>query len=420
MHPRLVKEADTLSEEGYSVRVCAGQYMDGAMEADETILRRANWRVSFLCLKSDERPYLFLKSRIRHRLCRQLIELFWPINLTKTFEKLICCAYEVVFPELLGLALEEPADLYIAHDLRALPVAVIAARLCQAKVGFDAEDFYSGKERLEKRPNFTRALKEYVEQRYLGQCDYVTAGSPAIAEAYAAKYGVPKPVFILNVFPLSQRPSEFRHGNTNTPLTLYWFSRTIGARRGLEDIVRAMGLLKGHQIDLHLRGAWYNGYRKELLRLATTVGLDSQRIIIHPPGPPEEMVRLANPYDVGLAIEPGAGENNQIALSNKLFTYLLAGNAVIATNTKGQQAVTKSLRCAAYCYEPGDVNMLARHLKFLLENRRLLEESRRQAWDWGTRQYNWDLEKRKFLRVVKEVLVGDQVAHDTERVFVSG
>jgi hypothetical protein len=40
------------------------------------------------------------------------------------------------------------------------------------------------------------------------------------------------------------------------------------------------------------------------------------------------------------------------------------------------------------------------------EDRRLLDEARRQAWDWGTRQYNWDLEKKKFLQVVEALLFG--------------
>ena len=129
-----------------------------------------------------------------------------------------------------------------------------------------------------------------------------------------------------------------------------------------------------------------------------------EQIIAHSPESPDEMVRLAGLFDIGLALEPGRDENNQIAISNKLFTYLLAGNVVIATATKGQRPVIEALGAAGFCYEPGDVDTLAHRLKLWLEDRTSLQEARRQAWDWGTRQYNWDLEKKKFLQVIETVL----------------
>jgi len=347
-----------------------------------------------------------------------LIQLFQLNRLPPSLEKLAWSAYDRVLPELLKLVLAKPADLYIAHDLRALPIAVTAARLHKTKSGFDAEDFYSGKKWFEKIPVLTQTLKEYIEQRYLNQCDYITAGSPDIAEAYAVKYEIAKPVFLLNVFPLSQRPKEFRRGTKNSPLSLYWFSQTIGARRGLEDVIRAIATLGGCPINLHLRGNWQKGYRKKLFQLVEQVGLDSRQIVIHPPGAPDEMIRLASHFDVGLALEPGLSENNQIALSNKLFTYLLAGNAVIATSTKSQRALVQDLGSAAYCYEPGDVRTLARRLKIWFYDRESLEESRRQAWDWGTRRYNWDLEKGKLLQAIERVLGSNQTSREKGHVLV--
>jgi glycosyltransferase involved in cell wall biosynthesis len=189
-----------------------------------------------------------------------------------------------------------------------------------------------------------------------------------------------------------------------SPLTLYWFSQTIGARRGLEDVVRAMGQLTGCDIELHLRGNWQAGYQDQLFELASSLGVAANRIEDYSPAPADEMVSLAAGYDVGLALEPGTNQNNEIALSNKILTYLLAGNALIATATRAQEALVETVDKAGFCYEPGDVKTLAAQLKRWHDDRNLLEEARRQSWEYGATRYNWDVEKHKFLQVVKNVL----------------
>jgi glycosyltransferase involved in cell wall biosynthesis len=296
------------------------------------------------------------------------------------------------------------ADLYIAHNLGALPAAVAAAEKHQAHVGFDAEDLHSGERGFGSRGSPIDELTVMVEQRYLPYCDYVTAAAPGIAEAYTAKYGIPTPVTILNVFPLWQRLREFRLSKDNGPLTLYWFSQTIGPYRGLEDVVQAMGILRGCAIELHMCGVWQHGYRDHLSQFAKSVGMEPEQIVVHPPIPPDEMVRHAAEYDVGLALEQPYCENRNLCLTNKIFTYLLAGNAVIATATKGQQPIVESIGYAGFCYEPGDANALAGHLKLWYEDRASLQTARQEAWDWGTKKYNWDLEKKKFLQVVETTL----------------
>ena len=76
-------------------------------------------------------------------------------------------------------------------------------------------------------------------------------------------------------------------------LRLYWFSQTIGAGRGLEEVVRAVGLA-GIPAELHLRGRPANGYL-ETLRALTTTAAPKARIFVHEPSPPDEMARECSP-----------------------------------------------------------------------------------------------------------------------------
>lgn len=397
-NPRLVKEADVLTEAGYEVHVLCGHRVSWADEKDGDLLKSRRWSCTYVGGHPSRNRLRYTWTRFRHGMSRRGVA-FLPDS--SVLQRWALCR---VLPELECAAKRVPARLYIAHYPGALAAAVAAAQKYNARVGFDAEDFHTGERALSQGGSVRDIVTEYFESRYLSQCAYITAASPGIAEAYAAKYRILKPIPVLNVFPLSQRPREFRSSKASDPLTLYWFSQTIGARRGLEDVLRAIGILPGCRIELHLRGDWQPGYREQLFRFAASVGVRPGQIIAHHPEAADEMVRLASLFDIGLAVEPGRDKNNQIAISNKIFTYLLAGNAVIATATKGQRPIIEAIAPAGFCYEPGDVDTLAHQLKSWFEDRASLEEARRQAWGWGTREYNWDLEKKKFLQVVETAL----------------
>jgi glycosyltransferase involved in cell wall biosynthesis len=340
----------------------------------------------------------YWRTRLRHGLARRL-PLAWPLS-----DRLRRYAVCRVMPELAGAAMRAKADLYIAHYTGALVAAAGGARANRALFAFDAEDFETGSYPLAAGPSPMDRLVERFERQYLPRCSYVTAASPGIAEAYNARYGIPLPTTILNVFPLAERPRELRGTPPDGPLRLYWFSQTIGLGRGLEDVIQAMGQLKGCKIELHLRGRWAGRYKEGLFSLATSVGVLRQQIYSHDPEPQSEMIRLAALHDVGLALERKDTENHDLCLANKIFTYLLAGNAVIATATRGQQLIMETIGEAGFSYEPGDVNALVRCLRLWYENRNFLQQAREKSWDWGTRRFNWDLEKKKLVQQVDAVL----------------
>jgi hypothetical protein len=404
----LVKEADALAEAGFDVTVICAFWADWARKTDRNLLASRSWSRTYVGGDPESAPIPYHWTKFRHGIARRLV------GRTGGFQFLECWAACRVLPELVNAARNTPADLYVAHNLGALPAAVAAARANEASAGFDVEDLHSAMvPEAEMTAADLRAAN--IETAWLPHCDYLTAASPGIAEAYSARYGLSLPTTILNVFPLAQRPSERRHGNPDGPLTLYWFSQTIGAGEGLEDVVAAMGLLKDKALELHLRGVWASGYADRLLRLAVSVGIDPARIIHHPPEPPEEMVRLAAAYDVGLSLQIPTCINHDICLTNKLFTYILAGNAVVATATEGQRPILEKIGNAGAGYQPGDVHTLANCLNTWVRDRDALEAARRQAWACGTQVYNWDIEKAKFLNVVDRTLARSSQAKETIR-----
>jgi glycosyltransferase involved in cell wall biosynthesis len=393
-NPRLVKEADALAASGHHVHVIGAKRADWADASDRELLPGRAWTSEIIEWRRRADGSRLWKAAIRHRIAR--ISAGLPGG-----DGWLGAAASPVTPDLTTAALAWPADLYIAHNLGALPAGAAAASRRGALLGFDAEDFHSG-QFVDQSSSECRIARQ-VESRFLPRCDYVTASSPGIADRYEALTGNVQPTIILNAFPTSERPRQ-QPTPGGRPRRLYWFSQTIGRDRGLEDAILAMGQLREFNLELHLRGEWQANFEDRLRALARNVGLREDQLVAHAPAPAGQMVRLAATYDVGLALEPGDSTNSDLLLSNKLFTYLLAGVPAILTETSGQRTFAASLGSAGQAVAIGNVNELAAALRLWLADSEAWISARQAAWDLGTRRYNWDLEQQKFLAVVDRVL----------------
>src|SRR5579884_4024423 len=334
-NPRLVKEASAAAAAGYRVHVVFTQYMDELAPADDEILaanpcwnaRRIDWR-----RRRGGARMRRSSSALRQRAALKLFNMIrWPGFGVRAIARM--------YDDLLDLATRARADVYVAHNLEALPVAAAAARRSHARCAFNAEDFHRGQLTSES-PAAARRLVEWTERTFLPECAYVTASSDGIADAYREAIGIDQPPTVLNVSPLAERntPVDARRlaaERCGASRTLYWFSQTIGPGRGLEDAVDALALLDP-SLHLVLRGLWAPGYERELIGRAHAVGV-GHRLHRHETAPPSWMVPLAAQHDLGLALEPPRCHNARICASNKLFTYLAAGIPVVATETDGQR-----------------------------------------------------------------------------------
>ena len=398
-NPRLVKEADALVEAGYTVSVLACSYWLWAEAADASFASRP-WDVRTTRFGGLASGLSGRWIRLRHRLAREAAARLGPGRVPAA---LLAPALHYITPDLTRLARDTPADLYIAHNLGALPAAAAAAQQHGARLGFDAEDFHRGELADVPANAPQRALVAAVEDHFLPRCDYVTAASEGIGRAYAEATGIALPTTILNVFPRADRtaPVEAAELAAEVPpgaRSLHWFSQTIGPGRGLEDAVRALRLLP-EDVVLSLRGGWADGYEARLRGLAEREGVGARvRVLGH--CPPGEVVRRAAEHHVGLALEVPATVNRDLCVTNKLFTYLLAGLPAAASATTGQRAVCAALPEATRLYPPGDASALAEAAKRLLAD----PSAHTAAARAGQERYCWDAEQRNFLAVIAGVV----------------
>lgn len=395
--PRLVKEADALSAADYDVRVIATEFSSWAKVFDGDF-RDRGWKIE------SPRPFGPMAPRLQR--FRQLARSRTAKLLVKAriwHQRIVERAWHDATPDLIAAATRVPADLYIAHYPAALPAAAAAARCHSARYAFDAEDFHLGDPPEGPQYDLQRRMTRKIEGRYLPGCAFVTAASPGIAKAYAAAYAIPEPTVILNVFPRANAPEGPTPAGVATPgPSLYWFSQTVGADRGLECAVRAIGhsRFKPH---LYLRGSVSPAYETHLRALAGAADA-AGRIHFLPPAEPAQMERLAAQYDLGLAAETGNTSNHRIALANKIFSYLLAGVPVLLSDIPAHRDIAGSFGCAARLFRVDDSESLAHAIDFYLADPAMLAASRAQAYALGQTRFNADVELTKLVQIVRDAL----------------
>ena len=340
-----------------------------------------------------------MHASLRYRLCRQLVK---AIGADKLPAAVVGRAMNRASPELVSATAAERADLIYSGGGALLP-AMLAARRLGVPYAVDLEDFHSGEQAsTTAEGKLTNALAQAAERVVFHEAVFLTTASDAMADQYATKYGR-KPLVINNTFRLPASPPDLTPTN-GSPLRLYWFGQTIGPGRGLEDCVNAAGLA-GIMCELHLCGKAVPGYFSSLRQL-TAQCAPKLTIIQHEPVASDDMVDTCRGMDVGLALEPGFSDNNALALSNKALTYILAGLAVILTDTPGQRALARDLGAGAWLYSPGDVARLAAGLKLWAEDPPLLLTARKAAWDAACRRWHWKHpeEEGALLRAIETVL----------------
>ena len=397
-NPRIAKEAAALLDAGYRVTVVCGSYAGWSQRFAADALPQA-CSIKEVRYGPAAAPGDRLVQLGRRFGGRMLVAAGAPLAQAAVL------ANSDATPGLRSAALQTEADLFVAHYVAALPAAADAARAHNALYAFDAEDFHTGEIPDTPARARERGIVRSIERALLPGCAHVTAASPGIAAAYATEYGLRDPTVVLNVFPRSNAPgAPTPKGEARPGPSLYWFSQTIGPNRGLECAVEALALAQSRP-HLYLRGTPSAGYLDILRGLAASAGV-GDRLHFLEPAHPRDMEKLAARHDLGLVCETGYTHNRRIALTNKQFSYLLAGIPAIMSDVAAHHAFARDAEGAATLYETGRAGSLAARIDDILQHPDRLAAMRLRAYQLGQERFNWEVEQSKLIACVRETLAG--------------
>ena len=386
--PRPQKEADTLAAAGHDVMV-AGVWFDAELaKRDMALLADKDWTFY---------PALDFRPGQRDR---------FGVRLQAAAARRLYRWLGVKTPALLGygarrllrLAQAVSADLTIVHSEAGLWVGQRLMRQGHA-VGVDFEDWFSQDLLPSARQTRPTAWIAELEAALLRGGSYRLAPSQAMAQAIAAHYHVTPPTVVYNVFPqMKPEPPQVRAHGT---LRLHWFSQTIGPGRGLELLFEALPHLT-QPVDVHLRGACAAANQTWL---ATQIPLGwAAHVHIHPTVPNVELPARIAENDIGLALEQVDPPSRDLTVTNKLFQYLQAGLAVVATDTAGQREVFQQAPAIGHLVAAGDAIALAAAIDDLICNPTRLQAAQAAARQAAQSRFSWEREEKTLLAATTRAL----------------
>lgn len=404
--PRVLKEAITLQEAGYRVQVVCGRNTRSLDKDDLELISHHRLEVHRV---DTFRHVRTLFDDLRFRMARQ------RRRNRRTSSLAVCALAEnrSVGALLRTVRRLPAADLYLGHAPSGLAAAGYAATTRGARLGFDAEDFHPAETHdVVNDPAALHGL-ETIERTYLPRCAHFTAASPLIGDAYVETYQVSPPRTVLNTFPKHEGPSFPSSPPAGARPRLYWYSQTIGPGRGLEAVILTLGKMKT-PCDLDLRGEAVPGFVEKLKTLSQQTGYRGVLQIL-PRAAPENLVTLTTSYDLGLALEQTTPRNRDLCLTNKLFTYLLAGVPVAYTPTQAQRLFATTVGEAAIELPLHEPATAAHRLDQYFATPSAQTQAREQAWKVAQSRYHWEFDAQEFLDSLQRALLDHRPSRPPSR-----
>ena len=394
-NPRVVKEADALAAAGFKVTVVGPIFSEQDQARDLVLLKNRQWqRIAAPDLLT---PSLLGYKRFIARAGRRL-----SILAVRHLGLSLAGSLAYSINDTISTAEKLRADIYSCHQEAGL---VVFEKL--SKKGFactvDIEDWYSRDLLPSAQKDRPIALLRRLEKFALQNAKVSFTTSQALAAALAAENGSPLPVVLFNAFEWSGRAKmdgQIRDRKNPDIPSLYWFSQTIGPGRGLEELIDAVKLIDC-KFELHIRGDGSDAYKQLLL---SRLSIEKRaRICFHATTDPDALLSRIAEHDIGLALEARVPLNKDVTISNKLFQYMLAGCAVVASRNSGQEEAHASF--------PGAISLcdlqpeaIAAALFELMTDPVRLAKAKASALEAARTSASWELAARKLVDVYRDAL----------------
>ncbi len=367
-----------MNELNAQVTVVAFQLHNWTDEKEKE-LRRELHRVEFHYLEAGRSPLLvWLYSTVLEKASRLLRALlpYYPLLASLAIDKR---SYRLI--KWIKRS-KHKYDLVIAHNPPAFHAAAALAKKSGAPFALDIEDYHPG----EGNKKIVRDSSLYLMRRYLKQAAYASYASPLIKEYAVANTNDGDDrgsIVINNTFPAAEFVSRGSRQAVGGKLQLVWFSQFVDYGRGLEKVLPCLDHFQD-RIGLTVIGSMREGFFDKELR---------ERAYVACPGPLSQIQlhHSLGAFDIGLALEDGTVDlNRNLCLTNKIWSYYLAGLYIVATATEAQQSFLqqrpKHGTCTALSGE-----ILGRLIGELIGNKQSIRDCRQERLETAAEE-GWEHE----------------------------
>ncbi|MFC2078040.1 glycosyltransferase family 4 protein [Candidatus Bipolaricaulota bacterium] len=290
---------------------------------------------------------------------------------------------------------DQPSDVYHAHDLNTLPVAWWASRRMKGKLVYDSHEIYTEIQGLGK---LERRYFKAIERALIKRADAVITIHDSAVDEFVARYGIPSPAIVRNCPRLRKIRDATTRLRDATGIDqkdiLVLYQGGFSQYRGLPHLIEAMSHLRS---DFKLVMMGWGKIEPQLREQAARKGMLNERVYFVPPVPQDELLEWTASADVGVIPYQAVSLNNYLCLPNKLFEYMAAGLPVAASAFPELSRVIEGHNMGV-TFDPEDPTSIAEGIMRIAMDPDVHARMAGNARD-ASLVYNWENEEKSLLRV---------------------
>ena len=300
--------------------------------------------------------------------------------------------------------IQTSADVYHAHDMKALPACYVAACIRRKPLIFDAHELPPEESSIVFWRGLDRVLRYFLAW-IAPRCAGVITVSLPIAQEILKRYNPREVTLIRNMPPYrstvnSDRLRQYLGLGPDVRIALY--QGGIQGNRGLDRLVYAAPFLMSN-IVIVLMGTAVGTTQADLEALIAREGV-TESVKILPPVPYDELLEWTASADIGLNILPtDYSLSIKWCLPNKLFEYLMAGLPVLTSELEAVVDVIKT-------YDVGQVlpslapKDIGEAINRMLADTAGLARQHINALDAARNEFFWEKESLRLIHLYQSIL----------------
>jgi glycosyltransferase involved in cell wall biosynthesis len=289
-------------------------------------------------------------------------------------------------------------DICHAIDLDTLQAAIWVAKAAHGRVVYEARELYTELESLKGRFLVRRAW-QLLEKRLVGRASRIITINNSIADQLCSRYGIERPTVIRNTAPVphSLKPVDL-HALFNVPENwkILIYQGVLRPGQGLMYLLDILKLTDSIGLVFVGRGVLESEIKQRVAQLGISGKVWFSGLV-----KPDILAGYTAGADAGVLLMEDVALNNELALPQKLFQYLVCGAPQIVSPMPEMARFVESER-TGIVVPLGDAPAAAAKISEFLFDAAAFAAAKECCHKSATRN-NWETESIKLVQLYRSL-----------------